>query len=197
MLEIPGIDADKVRLYGKVFLNLVKRAQNFYESMMQQKEDRTEDPNHQNVINISDDDEFGNADMDDFDDQGSPRESSTYFASREVQNFNAQCKPAASCMQIPRLKAIAVSQLQPLQPFRAAPAISESKGKKSGGNRRGGRGGHRGRGVFKGARKTSNSSSRATDPSGPSKKKPSFSKSTTSNSRPGGGGGGGIGMMPI
>ncbi|KAL8626159.1 hypothetical protein Q9189_008158 [Teloschistes chrysophthalmus] len=180
MLEFPGINGDKVRLYGKVFLNLVKRAQNFYESMMQQKEDRTEDPNHQNVINISDDDEFGNADMDDFDDQGSPRESSAYFASWEVQDFNAQ-----------------LSQLQPLQPSRAAPAMSENKGKKSGGYRRGGRAGYRGRGAFKGARKTSNSSSRATDPGGPSKKKPSFSKSITSNSRPGGGGGGGIGMMPI
>lgn len=113
MLEFPGINGDKVRLYGKVFLNLVKRAQNFYESMMQQKEDRTEDPNHQNVINISDDDEFGNADMDDFDDQGSPRESSAYFASWEVQDFNAQCKPAQPRMQIPQLKPLQCRNCSP------------------------------------------------------------------------------------
>lgn len=95
MLEIPGIDAEKVRLYGEPFLKLVKQVHNSYESMMQQQEDRTEDPNHRNVINISDDDDFGNADMDDLDDQGSPRERSSYFPIREVQDFNAQCKPAA------------------------------------------------------------------------------------------------------
>lgn len=91
MLEIPGIDAQKVELYGRFFLTLIHNAQHSYESMMQQQEDRIQDPNHVNVINISDDDDTGNYDLDDFDD-GSPRERSTYFPSRRVEAFNAESK---------------------------------------------------------------------------------------------------------
>lgn len=91
MLEIPGIDAEKVELYGNVFLKLIKNAQQVYESMMQQQEDRVQDPNHINVINISDDDESGDYDLDAFEDEASQRERSTYFPSREVEAFNAQC----------------------------------------------------------------------------------------------------------
>lgn len=90
MLEIPGIDAEKVEIHGKVFLKLVKNAQQVYESMMQQQEDRVQDPNHMNVINISDDEELGNYDLDDLDDNGSQRERSAYFPPREVAAFNAE-----------------------------------------------------------------------------------------------------------
>lgn len=92
MLEIPHIDANKVQLYGKSFLRLIKLAQESYESMMQREEDRTEDPNHKNVIDISDDDEFGDYELDNLDDDSSPRERSMYFPSREVEAFNAQRK---------------------------------------------------------------------------------------------------------
>ena len=93
MLEIPGIDADKVNRYGKTFLKLVQEAHRDYEAMMQQQEDRPQDPNHLlNVIDISSDDEFGDAgDLDEFDaDEESLGESSRYFPSDEVNAFNAQ-----------------------------------------------------------------------------------------------------------
>lgn len=94
MLEIPGIDADRVKLYGKPFLNLIKNAQQFYESLMRQQEDCTIDPNHMNVINISDDDEYEQHDLDDLDDNGSQPQRSAYFPSRKVEAFNAQSKLA-------------------------------------------------------------------------------------------------------
>lgn len=92
MLKIPGIDAEKVELYGKRFLGLIKTTKQSFQAMMEQNEDRPQDPNHMVVINISDEDDMGNSYMDDFDDDGSPRERSTYFPSREVEAWNAQCK---------------------------------------------------------------------------------------------------------
>lgn len=92
MLEIPNIDPDKVGRYGKLFLRLVKEAHRGYEAMMQQQEDCPQDPNHQNVIDISSDDEYGNGDeLDEFDlDEESPGERSQYFPANDVNAFNAQ-----------------------------------------------------------------------------------------------------------
>lgn len=92
MLEIPNIDPDKVERYGKTFLKLIREAHRGYEAMIQQQEDRPQDPNHQNVIDISSDDEFGDADdLDEFDaDEETLGESSHYFPSDDVNAFNAQ-----------------------------------------------------------------------------------------------------------
>lgn len=93
MLKIPGIDAERVQLYGKTFIPLINRYQDNYNAMMTNHDDRPQDPNHQIVTIISDDeDDAGNDDLDDFDDDGSQGESSTYFPSREVEAWNAQCK---------------------------------------------------------------------------------------------------------
>ena len=94
MREIPGIEADKIERYGKRFLRLIRASQQRYESMMQPQEDRVQDPNHQNVIDISSDDEFGNPDLDEFeDDNASQEERSSYFrADPDVDAFNAQCE---------------------------------------------------------------------------------------------------------
>ena len=95
MREIPGIDLDKIDRYGKRFLKLIRASQQIYESMMRQQEDRPQDPNHQNVIDISSDDEFmDDGTFDDFDDaHGSQEERSSYFqVAPEVDAFNAQCK---------------------------------------------------------------------------------------------------------
>ena len=94
MREISGIDTDKVDRYGKRFLKLIRKSQQFYESMMRQQEDRPQDPNHQNVIDISSDDEFAdNGVFEDLDEaRGSQEERSSYFqAAPEVEAFNAQC----------------------------------------------------------------------------------------------------------
>jgi hypothetical protein len=88
MLEIRGIDADKVHRYGKRFLKLVKASQQRYEEMMQEQ-----DPNHQTVIDISSDGEpVDDGELDEFDEWGaSQEERSAYFeAPAEVQAFNAQ-----------------------------------------------------------------------------------------------------------
>ena len=92
MLEIPGIDPDKVERYGKIFLKLIRDAHRGYEAMMQQQEDRPQDPNHQNVIDISSDDEYGKSDgLVEIDaDEESLGEPSRYFPSHDVSAFNAQ-----------------------------------------------------------------------------------------------------------
>ena len=96
MRQIPGIDIDKVDRYGKRFLKMIQAAHQGYETLMQQQEDRPQDPNHQNVIDISSDDEFRARDgYDDFEDDlgGSQLERSSYFqAPPEVDAFNARCQ---------------------------------------------------------------------------------------------------------
>lgn len=103
MLEIPGIDPDKVERYGQRFLKLIRNAQRGYYEMKQQQDlprnvprDLPKDPNHENVIHIiSSDDEFADDyDLDDFvGDDGSQEERSSYFqAAPEVDAFNARCE---------------------------------------------------------------------------------------------------------
>lgn len=99
MLEIPNIDPDKVARYSKTFLKLIRDAHRSYEAMMQQHEDRPRDPNHQTVIDISSDDDYGDAgDLDEFDaDEESQEElrSSRYFphsADPEVDAFNTRSR---------------------------------------------------------------------------------------------------------
>jgi len=92
LLEIPNIDPDKVERYGKTFLKIIKDAHREYEAMMQQQEDHPQDPNHQNVIDISSDDEYGDSgDLDELhSDEESQGERSQYFHSDDVNAFNAQ-----------------------------------------------------------------------------------------------------------
>lgn len=59
MLDIPGIDPDKVARYGAKFLRLVRNSQKLYEDMMRSNNEVVPDPNHRTVINIIDsDDEY-------------------------------------------------------------------------------------------------------------------------------------------
>lgn len=95
MIKIPGVDPDKVQRYGKKFLKLILATQQGYVSLMHAEEDRPQDPNHENVINISSDDDFNDdGASDDFEGEvGSQEERSAYFeAPADVRAFNAQCK---------------------------------------------------------------------------------------------------------
>lgn len=68
---------------------------------MQQQEDRPQDPNHQNVIEISSDDEFADdGEFDDFGEENSSEEvRSSYFQpAPEVDAFNARCRPSRSSL---------------------------------------------------------------------------------------------------
>ncbi len=92
LLEIPGIQAERVKLYGKRFLKLIRNHHNRYEAMLKEKEDRPCDPNHQTVIDISSDEEYGDDDLDELADDASQEEQrSQYFRPPpEVERFNAQ-----------------------------------------------------------------------------------------------------------
>lgn len=94
MLEIPGIDPQKVDIHGKDFLKLVREAHRNYEAMMQREEDRPQDPNHQNIIELSSDDEFdGKNELDDLGDHESIEERSHFFQpSADVMALNARRK---------------------------------------------------------------------------------------------------------
>ena len=95
MLEIPGIDPNKVEIHGKEFLKLVREAHRDYEAMMQQEEDRPQDPNHQNIIELSSDDEFDDGDnLDDFegDDESAEERSHFFKPSPDVVALNARSK---------------------------------------------------------------------------------------------------------
>ena len=73
-------------------MKLIKDSQQFYESLMQQQEDRPNDPNHQNVIDISSDEDDTYGSNDDLaEESNSKEERSTYFhPAPEVDAFNAQ-----------------------------------------------------------------------------------------------------------
>ncbi len=95
MLEIPGIDPNKVEIHGKEFLRLVREAHRNYEAMMQREEDRPQDPNHQNIIELSSDDEYDDGnEIDDFDgnDDSGEERSHFFMPSPDVIALNERSK---------------------------------------------------------------------------------------------------------
>ena len=93
MLEIPGIDPQKVDIHGKEFLKLVREAHRNYEAMMQREEDRPQDPNHQNIIELSSDDEFDDKnELDDLGDESTEERSHFFQPSPDVMALNARRK---------------------------------------------------------------------------------------------------------
>lgn len=96
MSKIPGINAEKLLLFGKPFCKLVKDCKRSYDEILAQADEQPVDPNAQNVIDLVSDDEeeddygsLGPSDLeDDDDDQGEP---SSYFRpSEKVAAFNAK-----------------------------------------------------------------------------------------------------------
>ena len=80
MLEIPGIDPQKVEIHGEEFLKLIREAHRNYEAMMRQEEDRPQDPNHQNIIELSSDEEVDEKnELDDFEGDGESGEERSHF----------------------------------------------------------------------------------------------------------------------
>ena len=90
MLAIPGINHEKALLFGEKLTKLVKNARLRYEEIKAQ-DYRPKDPNHNEVILLSSDDERGDGDVSDDEDIRSP-----YFQQPpEVESFNGQCKLSA------------------------------------------------------------------------------------------------------
>ncbi|KAJ6160961.1 Bloom syndrome protein [Penicillium chermesinum] len=63
--QIPGIDVDKVRRYGRHILRLIDNAKRRYEELKDDAESNgvVPDPNHHNVINLSSSDEYSDDDL--------------------------------------------------------------------------------------------------------------------------------------
>jgi bloom syndrome protein len=98
LLGIDGVDPERVRLHGPRFLKLIQEANKNYEAMMRAQEDRPVDPNHKNVVEISDDEDDEDADaqlaQQFSDSEFDVTETSQYFAGDhvdlDVENFNAR-----------------------------------------------------------------------------------------------------------
>jgi hypothetical protein len=100
LLEIDGIDPEKVSLYGPRFLKLVQRYQHSYESMMRQQEDVPEDPNHRTVVDLlSSDDEDEPLLPEEEYGISSQEEESSYFSNPAVNQFNERRKSPYVCAQ--------------------------------------------------------------------------------------------------
>lgn len=201
MLQITGIDPDKVERYGKKFLRLIRTYEAGYEQNLLLNEDRPQDPNHETVVVISSEDEADDYGLDFDDELGSPDERSSYFhVAPEVNEFNAK-----------------VSQLQAQSTAYAPRSPSQNKAASRVTKRGGFFKGSGGRGNFKKFRKASGGASKSrTAADGKSSGKSSKQSSTRNSgeslfpgggrgpSRSGGGGrggqpffgGGGIGLMP-
>ena len=193
--KIHGINQEKVKLYGKHFIKLVKKCKQSYDDMMAQGNELPNDPNAQNVIDlISDDedegdnDEYGSVDESDFEeDDGEP---SAYFQQApEVEAFNAR---------------VAASQPMP-KPQKASKPSSRrpsTKGRKRQYHAKGASGS--GRNFASGSRNFSNGSNAQVSAAGVTKsraRRPKGNGSRASGGTFGGGagrtgGGGGISMMP-
>ena len=214
MLGIPGIDPQRVSLFGKKFLKLIGQAHTAYDNMMQRHEDRDADPNHNVVISISSDEDESGAEFEDLEDDDFPLsqgEQSQYFQpSVDVDAFNAQCEYLAVLGG--RRLTFAVSQTPTLQPSQARPTGRLPSQAREPGRRAVGRGGPRSgsrgaaKGAFKkGSRKGSTGPGRGRGTSQASRRKSGSGKTnhmsgggnSSKRAEPSGGlGGRGIGMMP-
>jgi bloom syndrome protein len=186
MLEIPGADPERVRLYGKRFTKLVKDCRRQYNEMSGGNDDpRVLDPNLQNVIDlVSDDDdenddygpEFSGSDMEE--DEG---EASNYFRpDPRVQAFNQK---------------FANSQLAAANSY-ATTSSQAATGRKTTGKPRKQK--WRARGSTS-RRTTSDGGSRASGRGGASSSKRAPKRSAgggAASKRSGGNAGGGFSMMP-
>ena len=196
MLTIPGINPEKVQLYGKHFCKLVRDCRRSYDEMMAESEGRP-DPNAQNVIDlVSDDDEeddYGSLDPSDFEGEEDVGEPSAYFQpNAKVEAFNARFVNSQSQGQ----RAAASSQPAKPKGKKRNWKATESTGM---GNRRRFSGGSRKPSTgFNGAA----TASRVTKKRAPGKRssgsgvRRSNSMATNVRNAPKTGRGGGISMMP-
>jgi len=95
MLAIPGINQEKVRLYGKPFRKIIKERRESYEEMMAGQPD----PDARNVINLlsdEEDDYGGSAGPSDFEDDEDEGEPSGYFPSRTQPQSQIQTQKKGS-----------------------------------------------------------------------------------------------------
>ena len=88
MLEISGIDEDRYELYGNILLKLSRQAYQNYREMMK-GEDKPRDPNRDNILVISDDDEAfeDNANSSNYGSEPDFSETSQYFTGPENADF--------------------------------------------------------------------------------------------------------------
>jgi bloom syndrome protein len=210
MCDIPGIDKDKVNMYGRKFLQLVERYHKGYDEMMNINNDQDMDQNHQNVIDLCSDEEFiGEEEEEDEDHLSQAEQPSKYFKpiaplrGAAVQAFMDQIAQAEKLPQR--------SHPKPDPPKSMTRGSSRGKGKYRGVGRRGSgrrsngsasssstgrsRGGQSNSGVTKASSRRSSGGSKRGSTAKSSNLTRTFGNHGGSSGR-GGGGMGGIGMMP-
>lgn len=221
MLAIPGINQEKVQLYGKRFIPLVKKAHEMYSQMnpspnqaqvtysqRNPSHNQDMDDNHRIVIDLVDDEETDEDEYDE-DDMSQTEEHSQYFVPPDVQEFNRAMNQALSRDQ----SRPAARMDPPAQKVYKGNTTTRGRGGRSG--KRGSRnsaGSNSGRSYGSGVSKRGGARTRNRKTSANSSRKSGGGKTTSDNSsmmnkfaynnkpsgRGGGSGGGfgGIGMMP-
>ncbi|QGA13768.1 hypothetical protein EYB26_001419 [Talaromyces marneffei] len=139
MNAIPGINKDKVRIYGSRFLKLIRNAKKLLSDIRSNNE-VIHDPNHTNVINLDSDDEYGNDD--DFMlslsqmDTNDPSNTSQYFDTSASQTrvpstqFTALDAPSTSSRKTTS-KASSASRSRPRGSTQRTSSGSSSKRRKT------------------------------------------------------------------
>lgn len=91
--KLTGLNAEMYKVFGPLLLRLITTSYDNYEAMMRAQEDRPDDPNHQTVVEISDDEMEGDDCFDESDFDMEEAERSHYFGvSDEVSQFNERSK---------------------------------------------------------------------------------------------------------
>jgi bloom syndrome protein len=200
MQEIPGINVDAVKKWGRYIIPIVARYSKNYDDAMNGREDRDIDKNHQNVIDLcsdDDDEEYGLNDSEEEAILQAEQQGSKYFQNPTGPTSGGQGR------RMPRQTVSRGSSAAPRKNYRGANSQYRNRSRRGGSRRSGGSiSGQSSSGVSR--RKLIGGAKR----SGPSTASTSTALKSTDlfkkfghqgNSRGGGGGGmgGGIGMMPV
>ena len=96
MREIRGVDPDRAKRFAKEFFPLIRSTKERYDDMIRDAE-IPQDPNHRNVIELSDsddenDNQYDDSDFDDFveDDEEATQQSPFFHPEPDVEAFNAR-----------------------------------------------------------------------------------------------------------
>ena len=209
MAEVPNINAEAVKMWGRKFLPIIQKFSANYEAAMNDYEDRDIDKNHQNVIDLcsegeEDEDEYG---MNDSDEEAimEAEQGSKYFQI-QANASSFKKKQGQSSRTLPC--ADGASSYKPAAPRKAygrGGFSFKGRGRKKSGGRKSGSSasGQSHAGVTKrktsGAAKAPATAKKSAAAKGNTNLMTAFGNHGTGSGRgggSGGGGGGGIRMMP-
>ena len=196
MKKVSGIDPDKVALYGKNFLKMIKNAEEAF-NLKGNRQSRPQDPNR-TIDLVSDEDDDAPGGDEDYESDYSQPAKSQHMPSTRVQEFNERIKRGGGMTAVDRVDDTAPSQgHNESPPTNQSVAGNEGKGP----NARNGfaKSGRRKNGSGHGANEAKCSKKRFSKANGNNGKAKKYNNSRTNGkavARGGGGGGGGVAAMP-